>query len=473
MRTHDQTTETRATPADAELQPTKPWSSQILSEPNPTSAMKDVLAVFARNLDAPLLAVYRVVPGSDGQIGLRVDESVAPHLGVNVDLEALGAALIQSWGTELSSLQRVLQPVADLPSDIVALLNPIDASVVAAQPVRVGNRFVALLLITLRADFSDCGAALENYCELAAEAVSIAILRERSSDHARLTAVLAYAFDIISVVAPDGTILYHTPTFARILGNITDNFVGDSAFDSIHPDDRPMVATAFAKLLQEPGGQRRIEVRLKHHNGSWRHFEALGTNQIDNPLIGGIVVTAYDVTDRKQLERKLNWQAFHDPLTKLANRSLLLNDLRRALARAQRSGNVVGILFLDLDGFKEVNDHFGHPAGDQLLTQIADRLLACVRAGETVARLGGDEFVVLLEGLAADADAERAATRILDAVRMPVRLSHGNVDITASMGISLASGESVDPDELLIQADSALYQAKRAGRARFEFYVPV
>ena len=288
----------------------------------------------------------------------------------------------------------------------------------------------------------------------------------------RLNAVLAYAFDIISVVGPDGNILHHTPTFARVLGNASDTFIGKSAFDSIHPDDRARVAAAFEKLLKEPDGQRRIEVRLKHHNGGWRHFEALGTNQIDNPLIGGIVVTAYDVTDRKQLEQKLHWQALHDPLTKLANRALLLNDLRRALARSQRSGNLIGILFLDLDGFKEVNDHFGHPAGDQLLIQIADRLLACVRVGETVARLGGDEFVVLLEGLTSEPDAERAATRILDAIRMPVRLSHGNVDISASMGISLASGEPVDPDDLLIQADTALYQAKRDGRARYQFYIP-
>ncbi len=472
MRTHEPPNPTSTTPAIADLESVASWSSHILGAVNPTRATKEALVSFARDLDAPLTAVYRVLRGADGQLGLRVDESVALDLELDVDLDTLGNVVIQSWGTELSNLERIVATVADLSADIADLTEPTGARVVIAQPVRIGSRFVALLLIASQSGISDWDSAKEQLCDQAAEAISSAILRERSNDHARLKAVLAYAFDIISVVGPDGDILYHTPTFARILGNASDNFVGKSAFDSIHPDDRARVATAFQKLLKEPGGQRRIEVRLKHHNGSWRHFEALGTNQIDNPFIGGIVVTAYDVTDRKQLERKLNWQALHDPLTKLANRSLLLNDLRRALARAQRSGNAVGVLFLDLDGFKQVNDHFGHLAGDQLLIQIADRLLSCVRAGETVARLGGDEFVVLIEGLASDADAERAATRILDAVRMPVRLSHGNVDITASMGISLASGESIDPDDLLIRADTALYQAKRGGRARFEFYVP-
>ena len=473
MRTHEPTAPTPTTSAVADLEPVASWSSNILGAVNPTSAAKEALATFAQEVDAPFTVVYRALRGVDGQLGLRFDQSIAPDRELDVDLDRLGDVVIQSWGTELSKLDRIVATLADLPGDIADLIAPTGAQVVIAQPVRIGSRFVALLVIASQLEISDWDSAKERRCDQAAEAISSAILRERSSDHARLKAVLAYAFDIIAVVGPAGNILYHTPTFARVLGDSTVSFVGQSAFHSIHPDDQARVATAFEQLLKEPGGQRRIEVRLKHHNGSWRHFEALGTNQIDNPFIGGIVVTAYDVTDRKQLERKLNWQALHDPLTKLANRSLLLNDLRRALARAQRSGNVVGVLFLDLDGFKEVNDHFGHPAGDQLLIQIADRLLACVRAGETVARMGGDEFVVLLEGLASDADAERAATRILDAVRMPVRLSHGNVDITASMGISLASGESIDPDDLLIRADTALYQAKRSGRARYEFYVPV
>jgi len=472
MRTHEHLAGTYSSRESDTCEPAADLVSQMLSAASPTSAIHDLLATLARDLDAPFVALYRVLRSASGEIELRVDDALTPEPQERLDLDALGADLIRHWEQEFSDLHPVVQTVETLPAELSEHLALAEACTLIAQPIRVGVHFVALLVASSRVNAHESTEAAEKRCEELAEAVAVGILRERSSDHARLNAVLAYAFDIISVVGPTGNILYHTPTFARVLGDATESFVGQSAFRSIHPDDQPRVAAAFEQLLHEPGGQRRIEVRLKHHNGSWRHFEALGTNQIDNPLIGGIVVTAYYVTDRRKLEEKLNWQALHDPLTRLANRSLLLNDLRRALARAQRSGNLVGILFLDLDQFKEVNDHFGHPAGDQLLIQIAERLLACVRAGETVARLGGDEFVVLLEGLTAEADAERAASRILDAIRMPVRLSHGNVDISASMGISLASGEPVDPDDLLIQADSALYRAKRAGRARFCFYQP-
>ncbi len=313
-------------------------------------------------------------------------------------------------------------------------------------------------------------AGKRNLCEQASNVIGVALLCERSRHYSRLNAVRAYSFDFLSVFGPDGTVILNAPTFSRVLGDVIEQPIGESIFDTVHPDDQQRVAATLQQLLEEPGGQRRIEMRLKHGDGSWRFFEAFGTNQIDNPLIGGIVATAYDVTDRKELEQRLSWQALHDPLTNLANRTLLLNDLNRSLARIQRSGGIVALFYVDIDLFKVINDTFGHPAGDQLLVAIGERIQACVRAGETVARQGGDEFIVVLEGLETIEGVERAASRILDAIHLPVHLSHGTVTITASMGISIASGETVDADDLLIQADTALYAAKRAGRARYRFY---
>ncbi|HEX3723641.1 MAG TPA: diguanylate cyclase, partial [Nitrolancea sp.] len=241
---------------------------------------------------------------------------------------------------------------------------------------------------------------------------------------------------------------------------------GGSALSFVHPHDLPRIQNVMTELVQEPGGMRSVEMRLRQTDGSWRYYDAIGTNQLNNPDINGIVVTAHDITERKELEQRLNWQALHDPLTNLANRSLLLNDLAHALARIERNDEMVALLYLDIDGFKEVNDSLGHPAGDQLLILIGERLQSSVRAGETVARLGGDEFVVLLEGLARPADAERAASRILATLRVPVYLDSQPIAITSSIGISVAANRSIDPTEMLIEADTALYAAKRIGRAR-------
>ena len=182
-----------------------------------------------------------------------------------------------------------------------------------------------------------------------------------------------------------------------------------------------------------------------------------------------------DITERKhqqeQLER-LERLAHFDPLTGLPNRALLADRLQQGLARAQRARQGLAVCFMDLDGFKAVNDAHGHDAGDDLLAEVARRLQGSIRAGDTAARLGGDEFVLLLGGLHHPRECEDTARRVLHAVALPIEVEGHTVHVSASMGISVFPRDGSDAEQLLRQADQAMYQAKQRGRNRYVLYAP-
>ncbi|WP_394791754.1 EAL domain-containing protein [Rhodoferax sp.] len=189
------------------------------------------------------------------------------------------------------------------------------------------------------------------------------------------------------------------------------------------------------------------------------------------------VATLVDITERKAVEEQIRQLAFFDPLTNLPNRRLLMDRLQRSLAVSERSKRTGALLFIDLDHFKNLNDTQGHEKGDLLLQQVAQRLVGCVRDCDTVARLGGDEFLVMLEGLdpspaVAAADVEQVSEKIVAALNQPYRLGNADFNSTASVGIAMHSGLETPVDELLKQADMAMYQAKAAGRNRLRFFDP-
>jgi diguanylate cyclase (GGDEF)-like protein len=190
-------------------------------------------------------------------------------------------------------------------------------------------------------------------------------------------------------------------------------------------------------------------------------------------LEGSLVVenAALRASERERLD-ELARQAFHDPLTDLPNRALFADRLDHALARLRRRHGSVAVLLLDLDGFKEVNDTLGHEAGDQLLITVGERLRACLRPADTVARLGGDEFTILLEEIDSLREATRVAERIEDALKTPFVLDGNEISITTSIGIAFNTPGNSEPDDLLRNADTAMYQAKRAGKARYEVFEP-
>lgn len=278
--------------------------------------------------------------------------------------------------------------------------------------------------------------------------------------------------DIITIVGADGLITYASPSVATVLGYAPDQLLGRPALSVIHPDDVAAAGAALEALLRGAGGGVPIQLRALHADDSWRYLEAVGQNQLANPSIGGLVLTARDITERKRAEERLEQQAFSDALTGLPNRALFNDRLAHALARSARDQRAVGVMFLDLDRFKIINDSLGHAVGDQLLQALSGRLQACLRAGDTLARLGGDEFTIVLEGLTDSSEASAVAERVLDALRPPFNLLGQEVAVSTSIGIVLSAPERQSPDELVRLADIALYRAKAAGRANYVFFEP-
>jgi diguanylate cyclase (GGDEF)-like protein len=203
----------------------------------------------------------------------------------------------------------------------------------------------------------------------------------------------------------------------------------------------------------------------------WLWTENTSTNLLGEPAIAGIVVNMRDVSERRTLESRLTHQAYHDALTRLANRSLFLNRVAHAISRAPRGHKPSAVLFLDLDDFKKVNDSLGHAAGDELLVASASRLATCVRPGDTIARLGGDEFAILLEQIQGIEDAVQIAERITNAMRNSFRVQNREVFVGVSIGIAEISTD-LTPDDVLRNADLAMYFAKGSDKGRYAIYAP-
>jgi diguanylate cyclase (GGDEF)-like protein len=200
-----------------------------------------------------------------------------------------------------------------------------------------------------------------------------------------------------------------------------------------------------------------------------RHFEMTATDLLDDATVRGLVLNYRDITERVLYEQQLSQQAFHDALTGLPNRALFQDRLEHAL---RQRGQTVGMLFVDLDHFKVVNDSLGHDAGDQLLRDVAQRLAGCLREGDTLARLGGDEFTVLMPGIGGPQDAAVVASRIESRLEPPFELPGQSVFVTASIGIATGSALRDRSEALLRDADAAMYEAKARGRARHALFDP-
>jgi diguanylate cyclase (GGDEF)-like protein/PAS domain S-box-containing protein len=297
-------------------------------------------------------------------------------------------------------------------------------------------------------------------------------LRQRED---RFRSLVQNSSDVVVVITPDGLVSYESDGVRRVLGHEPAEAIGRRFDEQVHPEEVGWLRSLLAGLAGARGAEQTTELRLRHADGSWRWVEAIGQNLVDEPAVGGVVLNFRDVTDRKRLEAQLQHEAFHDPLTGLANRALFADRVTHALARGRRSaGDQLAVLLVDLDEFKLVNDSLGHGAGDELLTAVAERIRACLRRQDTAARLGGDEFGILLEDADRDLAAE-VAERILGALRQPFALNARQLFAQASIGIALsgdaeAGSTGGSADDLLRNADAAMYTAKSRGKGRHEFF---
>jgi len=293
------------------------------------------------------------------------------------------------------------------------------------------------------------------------------------TERARLLHRLGAIIDAspVAIVELDrtGRVQLWNPAAERIYGWRPEEVLGRPHPASLEPG-WPGVQAVAARGQGHATG--RVELRQHRSDGTPIDVE-LSTAPLRTPggEPAGMIGVAADITERKQLAEQLRHQAFHDPLTDLANRALFHDRLEHALALLDRHGGHLAVLLLDLDAFKTVNDTLGHQVGDQLLAMVAERLRSAVRPSDTVARLGGDEFVVLVEDATGPADAVAATQRLLRALAAPIPLANRDIQVHASVGIAIA-GPAAQPGDLVRDADVAMYQAKAEGGSSYRVFDP-
>jgi diguanylate cyclase (GGDEF)-like protein/PAS domain S-box-containing protein len=309
---------------------------------------------------------------------------------------------------------------------------------------------------------------------LSAEKVRLRAEVELRKSEARFASLIQNSSDLITVVASDATIAYQSPSSEHVLGYKPQELLG-TRFDRLVAGED---TGHLLRLLADGARYARrdgelIECTLRHRDGSVRQFEVLHTNLLDEEHVRGIVLNARDISERKAFEEQLAHQAFHDPVTNLPNRALFVERVRHAISRARRESGDLGVIFLDIDDFKTINDSLGHGAGDTALIDVAKRLSASIRTSDTAARFGGDEFVVLLEDLDGTETAVEVAERILEDLRQPLMVAGKELVVRGSIGISILEGSSTaSADELIRDADAAMYIAKRDGKGGYRLFEP-
>jgi diguanylate cyclase (GGDEF)-like protein/PAS domain S-box-containing protein len=294
--------------------------------------------------------------------------------------------------------------------------------------------------------------------------------RARRSVEERFESLVANATEVIIVVDRDGSVLYASPSVHRLLGLPPEDVIGNPVDVVLHPDEAASAKAFLHELLARPWGSSVRSWRLRRADGGWAFGETTATNLLADPNVRGIVLNTRDITERRELEQRLTHQATHDGLTGLANRVMLRSRLEHILRRPRR-GHGPALLFLDLDGFKGVNDTFGHAQGDALLIAAASRLREQVGSQDVVARLGGDEFAVLLESPRDRHAVLDAAQRITSALKVPFRVFGRETAASASVGVASAEPSDTAGD-VLRHADIAMYLAKANGRGRYEVFEP-
>jgi diguanylate cyclase (GGDEF)-like protein/PAS domain S-box-containing protein len=291
-----------------------------------------------------------------------------------------------------------------------------------------------------------------------------------SHSEARFRALVQNSSDIVAVLDQSQLVAYVSASVERVLGYSVDSLQGTDLGDLIHPEDHYLLGAALFRVQSSMVGMHRVEMRVRDTMGNWRIMDVTFTDLSDDSAVGGVVMNAHDITERKSLEHDLRHQALHDTLTGLPNRVLFRDRIDVALHR-RRDGDEVAVLVIDLDDFKTINDAAGHSVGDELIKTLGVRMRSFLRGSDTAARLGGDEFAIVLDGVESRDDAMAIATRALDALREPFVSNGIEITVDGSVGVAFSVDcEAPDPEIMLRNADMALYAAKKRGKGQAAIY---
>jgi diguanylate cyclase (GGDEF)-like protein/PAS domain S-box-containing protein len=448
-----------------------------------------VTATNRESIYSATLQAARSLVGEEAGLRLLVATEDDPELfqvvastGGDDDVEGttVSLSILPQWKRErLQSHRSYEVPVAE--AELVDALGlSANSAFVLNAPLFMKEELQGLLVLagsaTVPRATRDSLEALSSQVALALDsALTTEALLIRQSE-ARFSSLVQHSSDVVMVVEADSTIRYISPSVERVLGHEASELDGTKLTVLIHPDDRTNVLQFLTSGGLEgdelPG---LTEFRMKHRDDFWLHVETLRTNLMHDENVKGIVLNTRDVSERKAFEEQLSHQAFHDAVTGLANRALFKDRVEHMIERQARDNLPVSILFMDLDDFKTINDSLGHAAGDRLLAEVGERLKNSLRQADTAARLGGDEFAILLEDGGDGVDAAEVAARILASLEGPFHLEGKEVFVRASIGIATADARTGGPEgaeELLRNADVAMYMAKEAGKGRYQVFEP-
>jgi diguanylate cyclase (GGDEF)-like protein/PAS domain S-box-containing protein len=386
--------------------------------------------------------------------------------------------LAEIWRPLLVGPAPLLAPVTDLPEQARAFV-PGDGWMLLC-PLTLENRpsgdplIGVLIVFGEQRSLADLAATLEILAHQVALAIERIMLRAelvRQGNEAYFRTLVQDTSDAILIVADDWKVRYATPSATSIFGDIT--VVGAYLWDLVADGERDEL---FRTFMQIPAGaafsSRYVDRRITRRDGVSVQVHVRASDLRADPTVAGLVFTLRDVTEQRQLEEQLKHQAFHDALTGLPNRLLFQDRISHQVAAARQDGTTAGVLFVDLDDFKVVNDTMGHGVGDELLVAAAVRLSGLIREGDSAARLGGDEFALLITNTKDSAAVEATAERVVSAFAEPLVLASGAVLTTVTVGVATTE-DGIDTDELLRHADLALYAGKAAGKRQWRRYQPV
>ena len=312
--------------------------------------------------------------------------------------------------------------------------------------------------------------------ELAVQMVALTEESVSRRSEARLSALITNSSDVICIIGEDTLVHYISPSVQRTFGYDPASLAGRPVAELVHREELQRLQALLATIAAlEPGERSTAEFRVRHGNKRWRDVEVLGTNLLADETIAGIVLNIRDISERKAFQAELEHQAFHDTLTGLPNRALFRNRVEHALASQRRDHLPVAVLFLDVDDFKNVNDSLGHAAGDEVLKELGRRLEDCMRPVDTAARLGGDEFAILIHDAESELQSVEIAHRVMDKIEGPIALPSRDVTLATSIGIAFSDQNMIsshDAEELLRNADAAMYMAKESGKGHYQIFQP-